>query len=232
MRTFPLRFFWILTGPSVSSAAIACVLLAFGVYLERTFTDGFDQVVAIALFLQLFGASTGYRDRLRRGHFDPLLVGRPRRWSVALAHWTASVAPGLLVWTGLGVIDVIGRPGHVPTPFTAAGVAVMLYVSTMVWVASLPLTRYAGAVLWLAVLFALASTQHLQALRQTFSPGADTASGVFHSGVSALVCPIFLLIDPGATSPAILGLTLLATAVGWTVGAAMIGRFDGRLVET
>ncbi len=232
MRTFPLRFFWILMRPSVSTSAIVCVLLAFGVYLEGSYADGFDQVVAIALFLQLFSASTGYRDRLRRGHFDPVLISRPGRWRVALAHWTASVALGVLVWVVLGVIDLIGRQGHWPTPFTAAGVAVMLYVSTMAWMVSLPLTRYAGAVLWLAILFALASTQHLQALRQAFSPGADTASGILHSAISALVCPIFLLLDPPATSAAILAVAWLATAFVWSVGATMVGRFDGRLTET
>lgn len=232
MRPFPLRFFWTLMRPSVSTSAIVCVLLAFGVYLEGTYADGFDQVVAIALFLQLFSASTGYRDRLRRGHFDPILIRRPGRWRVAGAHWAASIALGVLVWMVLGVIDFVGRHGHWPTPFTAAGLVVMLYVSTMVWMVSLPLTRYAGAVLWLAILFALASTQYLQALRQAFSPGADTASGVFHSATSALVCPVFLLLDPAATSTAILGLALVATAFTWIVGATMIGRFDGRLAET
>ena len=232
MRIVPLRFFWMLMRPSASAGAIVCLLLGFGVYLERTNADGFDQVVAITLFLQLFSASTGYRDRLRCGHFDPILIGRPAPWMVALAHWMASIALGVLAWAALGVIDTLGRPGHWPTPFTAAGVTVMLYVSTMVWMVSLPLTRYAGAVLWLASLFALASTQHLQALRQAFSLDADTASGVLHSAISALVCPIFLLIDPAAGSATILSAALLATALIWIVGATMIGRFDGCLGES
>src|SRR5947209_8458328 len=103
MTRSPLHFLWTVQGPRQASVIIALAVLAFGAYLEWTFPEGIDQGFAVALFLQLFSASTGYIDRVRQGHLDPLLAGRTdRRW-LALAHWTVSVALGGAVWVLLGI---------------------------------------------------------------------------------------------------------------------------------
>jgi hypothetical protein len=231
MTPSTLRFFFLLLRPNATSLAIATVVVAFGGYLELIYPDGFDQAVAIALFLQLFSASTGYRDRLRRGHFDPILAGPRGRWRVALVHWALSIALGLSVWVALGVIDLIGRPHHRPTPLTGAGLAAFLYVSTLVWMVTLPMARYAGGVLWLAVLFGLAATQRLQALQQIVSTAGSAWSETIRAGLSCLVCPIFLMINPAGAGAAVIAIVILAAAVAWLAGALMIRRFSGVLVE-
>src|SRR2546423_9319133 len=185
----PARFFWLVAGPSAMHLPVALAVTAFAVYMAAPFPSGFDQVLGITLFLQLFAASTGYRHRLRRGHFDPILTGRAARTTVAFGHWIVSIGAGLLLWTLLGVIDLATRRGHVPTAFTAAAVAVFLYAMTMVWTISLALGRYAGAVLWLVVLFALASTQQLQALRVTFSAAPDHSPELLRSCMPVPVLP-------------------------------------------
>lgn len=226
-----LRFFFLQLRPPATSLAIAAVVLAFGGYLEWIYPDGFDQAVAIALFLQMFSASTGYRDRLRRGHFDPILAGSRERWSVALVHWTASIALGLSVWLALGAIDLIGRPHHWPTPLTGPGFAVVLYVSTLVWMVTLPMARYAGGVLWLVVIFGLAATHRLQALQQVFSTTRGSWSETIRAGMSGLVCPIFLIVDSASAGPTAIAIVILATATAWLAGALMIRRFSGVLGE-
>ena len=234
MRPRVFRFFAVLLRPRRSDLAIAVSILALGVYLELVYPGGFDQTIGITLFLQLFAASTGYRERLRRGHFDPVLVGRPSRWAISAAHWGMSIALGLTLWLLLGVIDLAGGTGHahVPTALTPTGLVVFLYVSTVVWAVTLPLPRYSGAILWLSLLLGLGATQRLQALHQTFSPAGGSWSDVLHSTGAALVCPVFFMLEPSAVSLGLLGLVLLATLAIWIVGAMLVGRFAGVLVES
>ncbi|MBI3493709.1 MAG: hypothetical protein HY047_18325 [Acidobacteria bacterium] len=232
MRPSVFKFFALLLRPRLPYLIVAGLVLALGVYLEWIHPDGFEQVVAIALFLQLFAASSGYRERLRRGHFDAILAGRNERWSVAAVHWVMSAGFGLMLWFALGMIDLAGRTGHVPAAFSVTGLVVFLYVSTVAWAVTLPLPKYSGAILWLALLFGLGATQRLHALRQTFSAAGGSWGDTFHSAASSLVCPIFLMVDPPAAGRGVLSLVFLATVVVWLVGAALIHRFDGVLVES
>ncbi|MBI3400141.1 MAG: hypothetical protein HY048_01875 [Acidobacteria bacterium] len=232
MRPSVARFFALLLRPRLSDLVVACLVLTLGGYLEWIYPGGFDQAVAIALFLQLFSASTGYRERLRRGHFDAVLAGRKDRWRVAFVHWSMSVGLGLSVWLALGAIDLAGRAGHVPTAFSAAGLVVVLYASTVVWTVTLPLPRYSGAILWLALLFGLGATHGLQALRQTYSAAAGSWSDTLHAAGSTLICPVFLLVDSASAGTRILSLVVLATVAIWLIGAVMIRRFDGVLTES
>jgi hypothetical protein len=230
MKPSALCVFYTVLGPSGVTVAVAAALLAFAVYLARADPAGFEQTIGIALFLQLFAASTGYRDRLRHGHFDPLLVGDPYVWSIGLAHWLISAGPGFVLWGMLGAIELAARPGQAAAPFTLAGLSTFLYASTIVWTVSLPFQRYAAAVLWLIVLFALAATQQLQSLRVAFTPMPDTWIDVLRSTAAGLVFPVFLMLDPAVLSLRIVGLMLLATVFVWMAGVAMIRRFEAALV--
>jgi len=232
MKRSTLRFLWIVQGPGVGGVGVAAALLGFASYMAASNPSGFDQAVAIALFLQMFSASSGYRDRLRRGHLDPVLAGHTNRWRVAAAHWLASTGLGLAVWVLLGLIAVAADLGHWPTPFTAPGVIVLLYVSTVVWASTLALPQYSGAVLWLVVLFGLAATQHLQALRVAFNPGVASIADALQSVGSSMVFPILLLIAPSTVSAVVLAGVFASTLLIWCVGAAMIRRFDGCLSST
>jgi hypothetical protein len=226
----PFRFFVVVLRPSPVALALAAATIAFGAYLAWTSPAGFDQVLGIALFLQLFGASTGYRDRLRRGHFDSLLASRSGRASVALAHWSGSVALGLIVSVVLGALD-LARGARWPVAFSPAFLVVILYVSTIAWTVSLVVGRYGGAVAWLLTLFALAATGRLQTLRTIFSAAPETASSLISSAIGGLICPIFLMIDPLSASPVLLAVVLAATISGGLLGAVLIARFNGTLAE-
>jgi hypothetical protein len=96
----------------------------------------------------------------------------------------------------------------------------------------LALPRYSGAVLWLALLFGLASTQYLQALRVTFNPAATATPDVIRSVGTSLIFPILLFVDPGAVSGAVLSGVFAATLLVGVAGAATIVRFDGFLSST
>ena len=98
MRPSALRFFGTVLRPSAVTVAAFAVLPAYGVFLLRADPDRFGQVCGLALFFQMFSASTGYAERARRGHFDSMLVGRSSRWSIALVHWIVSLAPGVATW--------------------------------------------------------------------------------------------------------------------------------------
>ena len=232
MTRSTLHFLWIVQGPGAGSLIAAAALLAFAAYLAWSDPGGFDQAVAIALFLQMFSAATGYRDRLRKGHFDPVLSAGANRWCVACSHWLASTGLGLLVWFLLGLIALAGGTGHRPAAFTAPGIIVLLYVSTVAWATTLALPRYSGAVLWLALLFGLASTQHLQALRVTFNPAASSMLDVVRAVATSMIFPILLFVDPAAVSGAVSSGVFAATLLVGLAGAATIVRFDGFLSST
>jgi hypothetical protein len=113
-----------------------------------------------------------------------------------------------------------------------AGIAVMFYVSTVVWTVSLPTARYTGGVVWLVLVVALASTQRLQALRLLFGRQGASWRESLQAALSGLVCPIFLMFDPAHTDTAVVLVVLLVTGLAWLGGALMIGRFSGVLTET
>src|SRR5207253_6978602 len=97
------------------------LLMAYGAYVAWVAPADFDQTVAVALFLQMFAASTGYADRATRGHFDSILAGRSSRWPIAGAHWLLSIAPGLTLWVLLAAMARVGRPEVWPTPLMLPG---------------------------------------------------------------------------------------------------------------
>jgi hypothetical protein len=232
MNRSTLHFLWIVQGPGTGSLIAAAALLAFAAYLASSDPGGFDQAVAIALFLQMFSAATGYRERLRRGHFDPVLAGGANRWRVAWSHWMASTGLGFLVWLLLGLLALTCDATRRPTTFTAPGIIVLVYVSTVAWATTLALPRYSGAVLWLALLFGLASTQHLQALRVTFNPAATSPLDVARAVGTSMILPVLLFVDPAAVSGAVLSGVFAATLLVGVAGAAMVVRFDGFLSST
>jgi len=85
-RPAPMPFFWEVLWPSRVAAATLAGVVAYAVYLSTVSTDGFEEALSMLFVMQLVLASTGYRDRLTRGHFDPLLAGRVRRVPIVMTH--------------------------------------------------------------------------------------------------------------------------------------------------
>ena len=226
-----LRFFRAVIRPGTEQTAVAALVAAFGTFLARTDPNAFDQVIALALLFQAFAASTGYRERLTRGHFDPILVGREDRLSVAFSHWVVSAAPGLLLWIILAAIDLAARPGHWSTALTLPALTAFLYVTTMAWTITLLLVRYAGGVVWLLGIFGLATMHDLHVLREDFLAGHQNWPAAFHAARAAMLCPMFLVGDAQQTDVRIIVLMLAITVIAWTVAWSVIGLLEARLLE-
>jgi len=231
MMLSALRFFFVVARPGDDAVLIGAAVVGFALYLAVLNPTGFEQTLDLAIVFQLFAASTGYRERLRRGHFDPILVGRAGSWRIAAAHWAVSASVGVLVWIVLVLIELTIRPGQWPMGLKAPHLLVLLYTSTAVWALALPLPRYTGALLWLVALVALLATQKLQALRLTFTPVPETLAQTLRATGSVFVLPFLLLIDPEVASVKLLAATLLGTVLVWMLGALIIRQFDGALVE-
>jgi hypothetical protein len=223
-------YLWLVVGPSRWMCAIGALVIGFAVYL--VWLGGarqVDQVAAIAMFLQLFAASTGYRGQLRAGHFDPILVQRPGPWRLAAVHWSISVGLGLAVWTTLGIIALVAGSSQTPMALTPAGISMIVYISTVSWAIGLAAGRSSGAIAWLALLLALIGAQQFAALRVGFVARPESVRDWFWTLRSALVVPPFLLIDPQAVSLPVAGSVLAAAAAAWLGGAALIRAFDATL---
>lgn len=231
MKPSGLRFFFVVARPGAGFVLAALLVIAYAGYFAIVDPADIGHVFGIVLFLQLFAASTGYRESLRRGHFDPILVGGTSRWRIAGAHWAISVGLGLLVWTVLTILELAVHANRRLTSLNPAQIAVFLYASTAVWALTLPLPRYLGAVLWLILLVVLQSTQQLQAMRVTFTPVPETWAEIVRSATSVFLFPVFLLLDPDVANVTLLATTIAGACVLWTIGAFLIGRFEGALVE-
>ena len=230
MTSSIVSYMWLIAGPPRWMWTIAAAVLAFAVYLA--WLGGarqVDQAVAIALFLQLFAASSGFRVRLRAGHFDPVLVLRPSASLLATVHWSVSVGLGLAVWVALGLIGLGSGAVQTPLALTPAGLALILYVSTVSWTIGLAAGRLSGAIAWLALLIALIGTQQFAVLRVGFVAHPENAAEWLSTMRSALIVPAFLIVDPYAISSVVTGSVLAATVIAWLGGVALIRAFDAVL---
>ena len=225
-----LRFTWLLVGPNALMCTVAVLVVGFGAYLAWLGGAAqVDQGLAIALFLQLFGASTGYRGRLRAGHFDPILVQRPGPCRLAAAHWIVSVAPGIAAWIALGLVALIAGASPLPTALTPAGLTLVVYASTISWTIAVAAGRLSGALVWIGALMALAATRQLTALRVGFEAHPETMGDWLRTVRSTLVVPAFLMMDARDVGVAVVAPIAIAAAAAWAIGAAMIRAFDARL---
>ena len=219
------RFMFEVCGPSRVAWVVAAAVIAYGVCIERLTPSFFGQVLAVTMVLQLFAASTGYRWRLRRGHFDPLLV-RANRCHIAAAHWLVSIAPGAVVWTLLTAIETAGTPNHWPDAARPAVLVLFVYVSTVTWALSTVIGRFGGAVAWLATLIALNVSGAIGWFRVSFVGRPESIGDTARSIASALVVPVSLIVDPGGVSVTILALMSAATAIAWSAAAVCLRQMD------
>lgn len=228
-RPSPLQFFGTVLRPSIATVAAFGVLLAYAGYLVRGDPDLFGQVFGVALFFQMFCASTGYAERARRGHYDSILVGRSSRWSIALAHWIVSLSPGVVMWMLLAALALVSAPGRWPVPLTPAGLAALAWASTAVWAVTVLLPRYTGGVLWIALVLVLVALHKMAPLQDTFLSGEETWAEALPKARVALTFPILLVGRPEAAGARTLVLVALATLITLTIGVLLIEQLDGVL---
>ena len=226
----PLRYFWAVARPPASAFGAAALLLAYATFLAVNSPGDFEEILGLSLAGQALAASTGYRDRLVRGHFDPILAGRRSRFGVALAHAALSILPGMVFWLAIGLLERSVHMRH-PLAFAAGPLAALLYVSVTVWTVSLVLGRNTGGVLWMAVLFMLAAAQRIHLLSEAYGTSSANFAVSAAAARAALIWPLLLFTNRGHVEAPVLVLVFLAAVAVFAFGVAIIARLDAPLKD-
>jgi hypothetical protein len=159
------------------------------------------------LLLQVFAASSGFSVPSRRGHYDLLLTSGYNRVWIALVHWGASVAPGIVVWLTLAAIEIAASRGARASLLTYGTWVALCLVSTLPWAITVRLPRFAGAIGWLLTLAVSANIWPATHLSHTLSTGAPLdlvlASWTFLVYPPSLVGRDLRLIEALVAAPAL-----------------------------
>lgn len=138
----PVPPLMIATGAATVVAGVAAILV------NPSRTAG---ALAPLVVLQVFAASSGFAGPARRGYYDLLWTRGTGRLRMAGAHWMSSVAPGLVGWGILALVETAVRGA--PYASLASGtLAAMALVSTLPWAVTTPMPHFAGAIGWLLLL--------------------------------------------------------------------------------
>jgi hypothetical protein len=154
------------------------------------------------LLLQLFVASSGFQLPARRGHFDLLLTSGAPRWQIALAHCLVSIAPGIVSWVCVGMLELAAGHGSRSASFASGTCVAFVGSSLVAWGAAVYSSRTAAAIGWLLVM-TIPPIARLMSPLQILALPADTSGRsiiVFVSGSAVLACvAAFTRIVRGAT---------------------------------
>lgn len=227
-RPTALRFFWVVMRPSIGMTMSLAAFLGYALYLAFLSPAVFDELLGLAVLGQMIAASSGYRDRLVRGHFDRLLAGCSDRRGVALAHLTLSVVPGAAVWITLGAVDAL-LAGQRSVVFTPGGIAGFLYVSVVVWAVSLRLGRNSAGVLWIVGLFVLAARGQVHLLRDAYGTSSASLAVTMRAAAAALAHPLLLCDNGGHVEPLVLAVVITATLAVGVAGVLTIVHLEAPL---
>jgi hypothetical protein len=169
--------------------------------------------LAPVLLLQLFAASSGFALPARRGHYDLLLTRGGSRARVAIAHWLASVAPGIVSWLVLAGVEVVAGQGANAALLASGTVAAVFVVSTLPWALTVALPRFSGGIGWLLALVTAATT---------FSAGVidDWAVGSTSADALAWAAWMFLLYPLSAVGQPLAPLQVVAAAPALALAVA------------
>jgi len=228
--TTPLRYFWTVARPPASAFVAAGLLLAYGIFIAVNAPKDFEEILGLTLVGQSLAASTGYRDRLVRGHFDPILAGRRSRVAVALAHAALSIVPGLVFWLAVAVLERAVHMRHT-LAFAAGPLSALLYVSVVVWTVSLVLGRNTGGVLWMAGLFMLAAGRQIHGLAEAYGTSRPDFTVNLAAARAALIWPGLLFTNGGSVESLVLTLVLLMTVAVFATGVGAIVTLDASLKD-
>jgi hypothetical protein len=207
----PIRFFLSLRLHATYALVVFTIVCALGLLMIAAApATGVDDGMGMLLFVQMFLSSSGFIDRARRGHFDPLLTSSSRRATVAAAHWIVSSLPGALAWLAFVAMTLV-RGG----PFPVGSAGALFIVSAIAWTAGFRLARGTAGFLWTAGLFAL--------LLRNPRLVSDA------SPLAVLFCP-FLLLRP-APNPVSSAIAVLIGAVVLFLTCRFGSRLDFFLLE-
>jgi len=186
--------------PPLFVAGFAVAVAAAAVRLTSTPAAAVEALTPV-LLLQLFVAGSGFRMAARRGHFDLLLTSGTPRWQIAVAHCLISIAPGILSWLGIGLLELAASHGSLSTSFAAGTCAAFLSSSVLAWGAAVYSSRTAGAIGWLLVMTIPPLAQVVSPLRLlgVAAGGVDTVAlvEVLWSAVLPFVVGLWCIVRGG-----------------------------------
>lgn len=133
-----------MTGTLVVTVVVCGTLLAAGM-------TGPGEALAPVFLLHTLAASSGFAVPAARGHYDLLLTGGATRLRIGLAHWTASVAPGVAAWLVVAAIEALVDRGFPHVSLSSGTVVAVWVMSTLSWGSTVSLPRMTGGILWLLV---------------------------------------------------------------------------------
>jgi len=192
-----------------ATAALGGAAMSAGVATGAT-------VLTPLLVLHIFAASSGFGLATRRGYYDLVLSRGVSVTGLMLAHWLASIAPGVAAWMAVAAFEPLVST-DVPAALTSGSLTALGLASTLPWALTTPLPRFAAAIGWLVLLVtslavAPSGQLHLVEALRASQPSALGALAVVAYpmgllGVDALQLPA------GTVSPG------LACAIGSMLGA-------------
>jgi hypothetical protein len=229
--TTPARFFLELHRPPREMIVVWGVVLAFAAWRLATEQADLNELTVVVLFAQMFGVSSGYRDRLRRGHYDPILVGPRNRIEVAAAHWAVSAAPGgLTLLLAAGAYRIAAPSSTAGVSYTAVLVA-LLCVSTLAWAVSVPTGRYVGGTLWTVGVLVLAAGPGIWELRSLLLETADGWATAARQAGAVLACPFLLVSSTVQIGSRTLLVAAVLASAAWAAGVLTVVRLDALLED-
>jgi hypothetical protein len=187
---YAVRYFVVVSVvPRLFLAGFIVAVAAAAVRLTSNPMVAID-VLTPVLLLQLFVAASGFQLPARRGHFDLLLTSGAPRWQIALAHCLVSIAPGIVSWVCVGMLELAAGHGSRSASFAAGTCAAFLGSSLVAWGAAVYSSRTAAAIGWLLVM-TIPPIAHLVSPLRILGVPADSSGRfiiVFVSGSAVLAC--------------------------------------------
>ena len=149
---YAIRYFFVVAVvPPVFIAGFIVAVAAAAVRIAADPTTAVEALMPV-LLLQLFVASSGYQIPARRGHFDLLLTSSTPRWQIGLAHCLVSIAPGIIGWLCVGLLELAASHGAQAKSLAAGTCAAFLASSFVAWGTAVYSSRVACAIGWLLVM--------------------------------------------------------------------------------
>jgi len=140
-------------APPVTRPIVLCLWAVAGlggVAMAAGLASG-ATVLTPLLVLQIFAASSGFGLAARRGHYDLVLTRGVSVTGLMIAHWLASIAPGLAAWLAVAGLERLTLQTQ-PAATSSGSVIAFLLASSLPWALTTPFPRFAAAIGWLVLL--------------------------------------------------------------------------------
>src|SRR2546423_766758 len=199
---YALRYFIVISVvPPVFVAGFVIAVAAAALHLAANPTAAVEALAPV-LLLQLLVASAGFQIPARRGHFDLLLTSGTPRWQIGLAHCMVSIAPGIVSWLCVGVLELAASHGGASRSFAAGTCVAFVGSSLVAWGTAVYSSRIGCAIGWLLVMTISPVARWVSPLGLLGMTSSDSARVAIVAALSVAAIPFvagLLCVVRGAT---------------------------------